>query len=84
MNKFKVYDSKLLADIYNILSQIQTHIADIINSTEEIKGPEDVPPSMVPTDVLFNISTCYLAMYDKLLDNDLVKNGNFKTNQTIN
>ena len=42
---------------------------------------DGVPQSLVPTPLLYDLTVCYEAMYNKLLDYDLIKTGNFKTDK---
>ena len=43
---------------------------------------KNLPMSLVPTDVLYDLMMCYHAMYNKLLEESLVQNGYPKTSTT--
>ena len=71
--KFKVWDSKVLTLSYEQVLQIKTRIENAcIESGIE---PTDLPMSAVPSHILYDISVCYLALYQKTLENDLISSG---------
>ena len=78
--KFRMWDNKTLFQTYDIVSQIRFKIEE--RCSEEV-GPEGLPMSIVPTDMLYDIAACYEAMYMKLLDEELLVAGYPKsTNKT--
>lgn len=78
--KFKLWDSKVLAIVYEQVLQIKTRIE--AQCSDNI-GPEDLPMSAIPSDVLYDIAACYVAMYDKLYTDELVTSGYPKQTNTI-
>jgi hypothetical protein len=77
--KFRLWDSNSLFQGYERAIQI---CAKIEESCAQNTNPEDLPMSLVPTDVLYDLMVCYHAMYNKLLDESLISNGYPKTNPT--
>jgi len=70
IRKFKVWDSAILNDVLEKSVQIVYNI-DTLTTTEE-KDIMDYPPTTIPVHLLYNLCTCYNAMYDKLLEEGLV------------
>ena len=74
----------MLGDSYSVLVQMQNQIEQLIASANNPNiGPEDLPPSLVPTEQLYAITVCYEMMYDMLLKENLIKTGNPKSSTTI-
>lgn len=80
MHKFRVWDSEALNKNLKTAIQIKAKIHEIAlqNGLDIV----NVPQSLVPTSTLYDLIVCYEAMYNKLLDYDLIKTGNHKTNKT--
>lgn len=74
---FKVWDSIALADTEKICLQIM-HKLDNLSQTNKIEV-EDLPASLVPSGYLLDIVSCYDAMYNMLLERDLVLTGNLRS-----
>ena len=75
--KLRVWDSKLLADVYVKVAQLRAsieHIGAQINESDL----SNLPGSMIPTELLYQITIAYEFLYDKLLDLDLLDSGNTK------
>lgn len=70
--KFRVWDNKLLFQTYQQSIQIKEKIEQLCGDE---KNPEDLPMSAVPTHVLYTVMACYEAMYDKLLEEELLQAG---------
>ena len=70
--KFRVWDNKLLFQTYQQAIQIKEKIEELCGDD---KNPEELPHSAVPTHVLYTVMACYEAMYDKLLEEDLLQAG---------
>lgn len=68
-NKFRLWDSKALVTSYQNVIQIKDMIESLI---AENQGPESLPDAVVPIDVLYDISACFVGMYEKLLEKELV------------
>lgn len=78
--KFRLWDNKTLFQVYEIVAQVKSNIEQ--KCTEEI-GPESLPVSIIPTHVLYDIAACYEAMYNKLLDEELIVAGYPKSTKQI-
>lgn len=74
MTKLRAYESKTLADNYTILAQIvaKLHLA---MKEAEVSDLKSLPPSVVSTEILYNIAICYSVMYDTLVENQLLHAG---------
>lgn len=81
-NKLRTWDSKILSDTYVVLQQIQAGIEEITTKVGA-QSLADLPNSMIPTENLYTITLCYEAMFDKLLEYDLLVTGNKKPSSTI-
>jgi hypothetical protein len=46
-------------------------------------SPNDLPNSLIPTDNLYSLVCAYEASYNALIENDLLKSGNLKTDKHI-
>jgi hypothetical protein len=81
MSKFKAWDSEVLADAVKISLQIRAKIEEMCISTRT--PPNGLPNSLIPTDNLYSLVCAYEAAYNALIENDLVKSGNLKTDKHI-
>jgi len=81
MSKFKTWDSEILLDAVKISLQIRTKIEELCIKTQ--LTPDDLPNSLIPTDSLYKLVCAYEASYNALVENDLLKSGNIKTNKQI-
>lgn len=81
MSKFKTWDSEILSDAVKISIQIRSKIEELCVKTHSM--PDGLPNSLIPTDNLYSLVCAYEAAYNSLLENDLVKSGNLKTNKNI-
>ena len=80
MNKFNHWDNKLLFITLQKVLQVKEKIEEIC--VKQRVPPKALPLSMIPTDALYEITTCYEAMYDALLEKDLLKCGFIKAPPT--
>ena len=81
MSKFKAWDSQVLGDAVKISLQIRAKIEEMC-ITHRI-SPDGLPNSLIPTDNLYSLVCAYEAAYNALIENDLVKSGNLKTQKNI-
>jgi len=81
MSKFKTWDSEILADAVKISLQIRTKIEEMCIATRS--PPDALPNSLIPTDNLYSLVCAYEAAYNALIENDLLKSGNVKTDKNI-
>jgi hypothetical protein len=77
--KFRIWDSNSIFQGYERAIQIAARIEETCSQNN---SPQDLPMSLVPTDVLYDLMICYHAMYNKLLDESLIQNGYPKTTTT--
>jgi hypothetical protein len=70
--KFRVWDNKLLFQTYQQTIQIKDKIEERCGDT---LLPSNLPTSAISTDTLYNIVSCYEAVYDKLLEHELLTAG---------
>lgn len=78
--KFKHWDNKVLFSTLQKIIQIKYKLEQ--QCYEKQVNPVDLPMSMLPSNVLYDIVACYEAMYDKLLEEELVICGYTKTPPT--
>lgn len=77
--KFRSYNSDLLTKYYGVVLQLQ----ETIHSMAEESSIEELPHSLIETPVLFNIAACYIAMYNRLFDYELIKDGHHTTSKEL-
>lgn len=70
--KFRFWDNKILFQTLQSSLQIKEKVEE--QCGQELT-PEDLPMSVVPTHILYDIAICYEAMYDKLLEEELIVAG---------
>lgn len=73
---FKMWDSVTLQESEKHALQFKSMIESL--SVENRTEVQDLPDSLVPTDVLYYMAACYDAMYNMLLERDLVETGNLR------
>ena len=83
MKKLRIWDSKLISDIYSIAAQMR-HSIDIIIENSNGIDIVALPNSMVPTETLYELCICYEMLYSKVLEYDLINTGNIKQTHTLN
>ena len=81
MSKFKSWDSEILSDAVKISIQIRAKIEEMCIATRNT--PDSLPNSLIPTDNLYSLVCAYEAAYNALLENDLLKSGNPKSQKNI-
>lgn len=79
---FKLWDSIALADNIKLALQIKNKIEKL--SHEGQVEVQDMPDSIVPTEALYEMMACFVAAYDMLLDQELVRTGNLKSSSKRN
>lgn len=77
--KFRHWDNKFLFQNYERTVQILGKVEELC---VEDTLPEDLPMSMIPTDILYDIASSYEAMYKKLLELELLTSGYPKATNT--
>ena len=71
--KFRVWDSKVLHDNLQLCVQYQNAIEKSIMSSEKTLEENEVLISTVPTEALYDLTSCYITMYEKLLVEGLIQ-----------
>jgi hypothetical protein len=77
MKKIRIWDTKLLTDVFAIAAQMQLQLEDIVKQTG-VTNLKSLPNSMVPTETLYHLVISYEILYNRLLDADLLNTGNAK------
>ena len=77
MSNFKTWDSEILLEAVKVSLQIRSKIEELCIKTHSM--PDSLPNSLIPTENLYTIVCAYEAAYNALIENDLVKSGNLKT-----
>jgi hypothetical protein len=77
--RFRVWDNNTLYDVYQKVIQVSSIIESKCNP--EVL-PSDLPASLVPTDIMYDICACFEAMYDKLQEEELLQAGFPKQSKT--
>ena len=70
--KFRIWDNKL---IFSTLQKVIQINAKIEERCEKDVTLDMLPHSQFPTDILYDITSCFEAMYYKLLEEDLIVAG---------
>lgn len=74
---FRIWDSIALNDNIKIALQIKSKLEELSKANKlEI---EELPDSLVPSSILYDMMACFTAAYDMLLDKELVMTGNLKS-----
>lgn len=60
---------------------MRAKILELFKNTEDAKTLDDLPPSMIPTDMLYDVAVCFEGMYDTLLKAQLIKAGHITTSK---
>lgn len=77
--KFRVWDNNLLYEIYQKTLQFSQLIEEQCGAE---KDPSQLPDSVVPTYLLYDISVCFNALYLKLEEEELLTAGFPKQSET--
>ena len=78
--RFRTWDSNALHENLQLCIQYQTAIEEVIKQAA-IDGDTPVLNSTVPTSLLYDIVSCYIAMYEKLLTEDLIQTNSAPVNK---
>lgn len=79
--KFRQWDQKVIFN--NLQKAVQIIYAIEEKCHEERVNPANLPLSLLSTGDLFDLCASYAAMYDKLLQYDLIESGYPKNDLTI-
>lgn len=80
----KKSDALAVKDILEKVMQIRVQVLELFQNMDSVQRISDMPDSLVPTDMLLDILVTYEAMYEQLIENQLIKSGNpHKTNPNL-
>lgn len=71
--KFRIWDNKTLFNTYLQAIQVKDKIEELCNENQTPVAM--LPDSVIETATLYTILSSYEAMYDKLLEEDLISSG---------
>lgn len=77
MKKIRIWDSQLLTNGFVLASQFKQNIETLFGEFN-LMSIKEMPPSMIPSDTLYEIVLGYVTMYNTLLDHELLNTGNRK------
>lgn len=84
--KLRIWDIKAITETLVTVTQfrekIEKLLIDVKNQGADIEINQ-LPDSLIPTEVLYNISLCYEAMFESLKEEDLIKSGNPRTTSNL-
>jgi hypothetical protein len=78
--KFRFWDNRLLFQNLERVLQFKDEIENVAITNN--LSVEELPQSIVPTATFYEMLVCYEAMYDKLLDEELITHGYPKSTTT--
>lgn len=81
MRKFRMWDSICIGTSYEDIMQILASIEQLADEQKAV--PSQLPASLIPTDLLYNMAVGYEDMYNRLLAMDLIDAGYPKELSTI-
>lgn len=76
---FRIWDSELLQEASKTALQIVNLTNEVCEENKTI--PAMLPASLVPTDKLYLVCASFVAAYEKLIEYELVKTGNIRSNR---
>lgn len=77
--KFRTIDTVGLTDSLEHAIQFSSKVEELLSGSGSI---DNLPPSIVPTEVLYNLSCGYEILYNRLMEYELLKAGYPKTLHT--
>lgn len=80
-SKFRIWDSLHIHDTVNHGIQLRTKLEQLC--AESNKTLEELPDSLIPSNLLYMLVVSNEAMYNKLLERDLIETLNPKQNLNI-
>lgn len=70
--KFRIWDSKLLTQMCEVAMEIKDGIEQALPPGA---GPEHLKVTAISTATLYDLVSCYEAMYESLLNEELITHG---------
>lgn len=75
----KASETRSVVGILQVLLQMRAQILELFKNTDNsVQSIADLPPSMIPTELLFDISVCYEGIFQALQEYQLIKAGHMK------
>jgi hypothetical protein len=74
MSKVRVWEDVFVHNALKHCIQIKENIEHAVKTTET--SPGNLPPSLLSSDMLYNLACCYVTLYTVTLDRDLLETGN--------
>jgi hypothetical protein len=74
MSKVRIWEDYLLSAALKHCVQLRDNIEELAQETKT--QPYEMPASLVPTDLLYNLANSYTILYEVLLQQDLKETGN--------
>lgn len=81
--KLRKSDTLAVKDILEKLINIRAVILQIFEKTDSAQELNDLPHSLVPTDLLYEICICYEGMFDQLTEHKLLNLGHHRADRHI-
>lgn len=78
-SKLRLWENLAVNDAVKHCIQIRENIENL--AIERYTHIKDLPASLVPTDLLYNIVSCYEQLYSVAMEQELVKTGNLRTDK---
>lgn len=76
---FRIWDAITLQEASKIATQLVALTNQVCEENKTI--PSLLPPSLIPTDRLYLLAASFVAAYDKLIEYELVKTGNLRSDK---
>lgn len=74
MSKVRVWEDTFIHTALKHCVQVKSNIEQAVLKTET--DPGKLPPSLVPSDLLYNLACSYVTLYTVTLERDLAETGN--------
>lgn len=82
-NEIKKQDAYLIKDTLEKVLQLKHQLIGVYGGMTDVTSIKYMPPSMIPSWLLLDITVCYEAMYDKLIADGLLKIGGMREDKNL-
>lgn len=82
MTKLRIWDASVLFNTLAVAEEFRNSI-EALYTASETNSMSNLPPSIIPTENLYSIVAGYSIMYDMLLKEHLIKEGNPMPSKTL-
>lgn len=79
--KFRIWDDKVIAEYYETALAIRDNV--LKQCAQHQVNPEDLPQSVIPTEILYDLATVFEVVVDKLYAHELITGGYIKDTKSI-